>query len=418
MGAKLRRSAAFLCGALLVQGCATDGTLSQARNQFYSGQPQAALKTLEDENVSRRDRLLLHLDRGLIAHTSGQYRQSIDAFLKAAALIEELNYISISEQTSTLITNEWASTYKGEFSERLWVHSFQMMNFLLLDDPEGAAVEARQALKLFQNHPDSLDQDWFTRALLALSFEAVGQRDSAHIEYTRLFDDSGGSNGVARAAWQNAMLLGRTDDASRFAKAFPTNAAADAQYGEIIVFVASGSIEPKIPGDIVILPDSRISFPYYPEQYNSPVSINVFAHSSPVARDSVSTQLVDVSRAALGERGKSLAAKHVLRFAAKKEISRAVRAENSALGGLLTAVFFILEQADTRSWETLPAQLSLLRIPLPAGDHQLDLSVDAGLDSYSITLPRLSVSVNKRVFYALRLGAGAPVGRSADLPES
>jgi len=34
----------------------------------------------------------------------------------------------------------------------LWIHTFQMMNFLLLDQAESAAVEARQALKIYADH--------------------------------------------------------------------------------------------------------------------------------------------------------------------------------------------------------------------------------------------------------------------------
>ena len=53
--------------------------------------------------------------------------------------------------------------YSGEFSERLWVHTFQMINYLLLDQPEGAAIEARRAVALYEEHGNVLQNDLFTR---------------------------------------------------------------------------------------------------------------------------------------------------------------------------------------------------------------------------------------------------------------
>jgi len=159
----LRQCTVLFCTVLFLQGCATSSSISNARNQFYSGQTQAALDTLSSEDVSERDLLLAHLDKGLIAHTSGDYQLSVNAFLSAVALLEKVNYLSVREQTTTLVTNDRTATYKGEYSERLWIHTFQMMNFLMLNDPSAAAVEARQALKLLDKHNSSLNSDWYTR---------------------------------------------------------------------------------------------------------------------------------------------------------------------------------------------------------------------------------------------------------------
>jgi len=172
----------------------------QPLSSFFSGQPQAALTTLENESVANRNQLLVHLDRGIIAHTAGQYEQSIIALKAAKTLLDKLDFISVREQTASLISNDWVTAYKGEYSERLWIHTFQMMNFLLLNQPEGAAVEARQALQVLDKHGDHLNNDWYTRALIGMSFEAAGKIDSAHIEYKKLLSEAGRDIGLARRA--------------------------------------------------------------------------------------------------------------------------------------------------------------------------------------------------------------------------
>ena len=408
MGGSTFRAIALLISALIVQGCGTPGSLQTARDQFFSGQTDAALHTLSVKHVSRRNRLLLLLDRGLIAHTAGHYQQSIDAFLQAVELIDDLDFLSVSEQTTSLITSEWATSYKGEYSERLWVHTFQMMNFLLIGKPESAAVEARQALQIYKEHGASLKNDWFTRAMLAVSFESAGQYDSAHIEYRKLFEAIVDNTSIAPAAWNNARRIGRTDDAARFQQSLSTqpNPAA----GELLVFVESGVIAAKLPGDLIVSLDTRISFPFYRDySYGAPqiiATVDELVQSAEV----VDTTLVDIARSALAARGKTLAAKQILRIAAKREISRAVAHKNGDIvGSLVQTLLFVLEQADTRSWETLPAHLALVRIELEPGTHNIELAVRDGGQRSTIVLRNVQINSGQRVFRAARVGSGAPL---------
>jgi len=182
-----------LCFALIligfIQSCATSGAINIARDQFRQGSADDALATLSSASVSNRDRLLLYMDLGLIAQTSGDYQQSIEAFERAIALVDELDYVSIRDQTASTIINDRVSRYRGEFSEQLWLHTFQMLNYLLINDPIGAAVEARRATALIDEHPKIFKHDKFTRMLLATSFESAGQHDSAKVEYRKMAED-------------------------------------------------------------------------------------------------------------------------------------------------------------------------------------------------------------------------------------
>lgn len=414
MFASLRHSAALLCAAVLLQGCASSGSLYDARSQFYSGQPQAALNTLTNETVSKRNQLLAHLDHGLIAHTAGQYEDSIKAFKDARSLLNQINYIGIREQTASLVTNDWVTAYKGEYSERLWIHSFQMMNFLLLGKPEDAAVEARQALQVFDEHGGSLKHDWYTRTLMAMSFEAAGFADSAHIEYKKLLDDIGHNTGAARRAWQNARRLGRDQDAKTFKNLITTSASIGDKKGELIVFVQTGSIPRKVAGNLYLEPELFASFPVYPEyprQRN--VQISVLNSDGDVQADTVTTHMVDISRSALAARGKTVAVKQIARLAAKKELARAIRknadsAAESFIGGFITAAMYISEVADTRSWETLPAHVSVVQIPLNEGTHDLTLRVRNGSFEYEVPVSNVDITPNRITYRSLRAGSGAP----------
>lgn len=407
------RAALFVCVAVLLQSCASSGPLNNARNQFYSGQPQAALETLNSESVSKRNRLLVNLDQGLIAHTAGEYEQSIEAFKRATTLLNEMDFISVREQSASLITNDWVAAYKGEYNERLWIHTFQMMNFLLLGKAEGAAVEARQALKLYDEHGNDLKNDWYTRTLIAMSFEAAGKPDSAHIEYKKLLNDIGSDKGMARRAWQNAMRLGRGEDARQFKGLVRSNTNIGDK-GELVLFLQTGSIPPKIAGQIHV--DSLYaSFPVYPEIQRPDIYLNIEKDGLEQQADIINVQLVDVARSALAARAGRITAKQILRIAAKKNLAHAASKESELLGALLSVAFVASEVADTRSWETLPAHVSLVQIPLSEGKHTLNLQITEGSREYEIKLSNIDIRSRQNTYRSLRIGAGAP---TADLPDN
>jgi hypothetical protein len=79
----------------------------------------------------------------------------------------------------------------------------------------------------------------------------------------------------------------------------------------------------------------------------------------------------------------TMLARTLVRAIAKVALSsaaeKAVRKEDETAGeivGLLTNLGTLLtERADTRCWHLLPGQVHMLRLRLPAGTHQLELTV-------------------------------------------
>ena len=145
---------ALILSFFLLAGCAASN-LNKARGSFYAGQPQKAVEILSEKGASKRDKLLFLMEKGAILHRMGQYEESIAELLNASKLIAQQEVISLSRQTASLVTSEWVTEYKGEYCERLWVHTYLMMNYLLVNKYEDALVEAKQALKIFQRHPKS-----------------------------------------------------------------------------------------------------------------------------------------------------------------------------------------------------------------------------------------------------------------------
>jgi len=397
VNARIRNWAVIAC-LLFLQACASTSAIQTARVQYFSGQPDRALETLNEVEPDSKSRLLVQFDKGSIAFAAGQHRLSSQALLQASQLMEELDYVSVSEQSASLVTNDWSSTYRGEYSERLWVHALQMMNFLLLKEAESAAVEARQALKLLESYPSALKEDWFTRALIGMSFEAANKLDSAHIEYNKLHADAEYSDGIAHLAWNNAKRLGRRSAVKKFAK--------DRQFesfdSAIVLFVDAGRIPSKLMGNILLDNDLHVAFPIYPAYPETAKKIDVTLNGEAISHTPITTNLISVARASLAERGKSLALKGALRAGVKNAIAKEARQEDSLLGALVTAALYITEIPDLRSWETLPAQLSMVVIPVEPGTHSLSIAVGSGsYTSREATLTDIEVKRGQRVFRTL-----------------
>ena len=178
----LGNSIRLFCALVFFLGCAA-GPLGNARDKFYSGQPDEAADILrEAEDIPERDRLLFFMEKGLVLHRLGRYQESSMALLQGSDLMNQQEVISISQQTGSLVTSELITEYKGEYNERLWVHTYLMMNYLLLYKYEQALVEANQALKLLLKYHEPLDGDYFTRALIALCYENLLELNDAYID--------------------------------------------------------------------------------------------------------------------------------------------------------------------------------------------------------------------------------------------
>ena len=385
---------------ICLSGCA--GQLEKARKSFYNDQPEQALEILQEgDSLGNRNRLLSLMEQGVILHQLGRYQESTKVLLDAAAMVRKLEMISASEQLGSLVTSEWLTQYRGEYSERLWIHSYLMMNFLLLGQSDGALVEAKQALEILGKYPDALKGDYFTRGLIALCFSQSREDNDAFLVYRKLADDLPTAEPVAADLVQIASRLGMIDEVEHYRSALPkTLPSGDA---ELVLFIAAGRIPQKRPGNVVLPPSIRFSFPYYPQtpslQLSDPAILPSYAALPPLTAD-----FAALVRQSLQDRKVRIIAKETARVAAKEALSQAAgRRGGDDAEALLRLTLFLLEEPDTRSWSTLPASMMLLRIPLPAGSHRLQLQVSTcGHGRKQIKLPEFQMHAGQRVFYSLR----------------
>ncbi|MBC2715967.1 MAG: hypothetical protein HF978_11720 [Desulfobacteraceae bacterium] len=391
--------------SIVISGCSAK--LNKARNAFYNGQIDEASGALSSrDDVATRDQLLFYMEKGLILHHAGDYQGSIDLLLNATALMQEQEVISAGQQTASMVTSEWLTDYKGEYAERLLVHTYLMMNFLILGDHESALVEAKQALVVYDTYPEACSADYFTRALIAHCYESLNEINGAYIEYKKLAELMPDPVPVARKLCVLGNRLGFYDEVEYYQQFLPEpelNGNVDSGAGELIVFVSQGKSPVKIPHNIVLPPSIRFSFSTYENRsgYITPPAVGPVSGAG--SSDIVTSDIGEVLKASLNERLVQVIAKETARVVVKEAIAHNIDDDN--VETLVRIAFFLMEVPDTRCWETLPAYLTMIRVPLLPGENQIHVN---GMD-INAALPQIDANPGNGPFYhysSIRNGTG------------
>ncbi|MGI9180335.1 MAG: hypothetical protein ACR2H9_07545 [Longimicrobiaceae bacterium] len=129
-----------------------------------------------------------------------------------------------------------------------------------------------------------------------------------------------------------------------------------------------------------------------------------------------------------------MVARGLVKYVVANEAEKKAEKKGGEVLGFLTGIFAnaaanALEQADTRSWSLLPDQISMARLRLPPGEHEVRIDVlgAGGMVVRTLDLGRVTVRSGERVFRSGRVWGSEVgdrerltrllVGLQADAPE-
>lgn len=132
----------FLCS------CATNHSyISKIESQVMQSDYETALSMIdekENELYSSKDSVLLSLDRGMLSHYSGNFKQSNEALSSAENLMFEYFSKSISQSIQSFIINDTVIDYAGDPYEDIYTNIFMALNYIALGEIDEAMVEIRR----------------------------------------------------------------------------------------------------------------------------------------------------------------------------------------------------------------------------------------------------------------------------------
>jgi hypothetical protein len=421
---KLRVVAGVLAATAL-QGCAS-ARMSDTESDrlFRSGRYEEAAahlkKGLADQGEGSHDELLYLLDIGLSLHSAGKFEESNQAFLKADKLAEIKDYTSLAKEASTLLVSENTKDYKGEDFEKVMINTYLSMNYAIMGDYENALVEARRVnhklLLMVSEGERKYKQNAFARYLSAILYEAEGNPNDAYIDYKETYKLEPGYPGLGRDLWRTARVLGISEDAEKWDEEFKLTEADHATArellpssgrGEIIVIYENGLSPMKKPSPAFY--SIPAFFPRFNPVHSAKVDVVALpapgVTAGPIAQYEASTGMLENIESTavenLNEKYAGIIAKKVAGVVAKEVAADQIgRHTDPWVGAVAKLFFYVSDQADTRSWNLLPHDLQIARIPVNPGSYTVQVTpVGSGQRLPDKTI---QVGAGRKAFVAFR----------------
>jgi hypothetical protein len=136
----------FLLLGCVFLSCAT-GSFARIDGAVDSGNYSRGITILEDGKKSfypNRDLVLYYLDKGMLSHYAGLYKDSSQLLEGGERAIEEAFTKSVTAEISTYLLNDNTREYAGEDYEDIYINVFNSLNYYYQGDNEGALVEIRR----------------------------------------------------------------------------------------------------------------------------------------------------------------------------------------------------------------------------------------------------------------------------------
>ncbi len=394
---------------LLLTSCAShnytanDGHQLMARRQYG----EAAQVFLREATKSRSNELLYLLDASIAFFAERRYQDAIDTLLKAEKMAEIKDYTSLSEEGASLLTNDSVKSYKGEDFEKVLINVYLALSFGALGKLESAQVEARKInlilYRMIHDGKRNYEESPFARYLSALIWEAAGEWNSAYVDYQYVQKLNPDYPGIGADLIYTAHQLKFQEDEARWRTRYSAvnPRPRRRERAEIIIFFERGQGPIKVPRD-----GAHSTLPRFVARSTSEVGARVKINNRDWGPMRSALNIEEASIRYLEDRISKLIARKFLGAAVKGAVAAGVGAKSDSadMGFLLFQVLMAADQADLRSWRSLPAEIQMLRIPVDAGRHfvVVDVLGPSGNPLRQIEIGEVVVNENQKVFLTAR----------------
>lgn len=454
-----------LAVVLLLSGCASTSTFNAYTSQINpliqnikKNKPLDLNKEFASK-VNSADKILYLMERGRLAQIQEDFdtsKQNFELTMQAIKENDEKAVISASgaaAQTSSIVVNDNAIPYKGDGYERVMLYHFQALNYLAKNDLEGAGVEVRrgnaeqnyalarhdkeimQAKETARSQNVSTEiplvvtqayaemdkaigsikssfQNAYTFYLSGIIYEILNQPNDAYIDYKKAIEIFPNNTYLQRDVVHLAKKLSMGHDLDIFKHLYPRafeTPPVPKKSGEVVIlfdddFVAQKQqIKIPLPVSTQTVNFIAIAFPIYNIQPFNPSPLvlsegkNVLGGTEPICNINA------LALKSLKERIPGIVVRQLIRAAAKAATAKLAEEKGGKIGSFIASLYNVIsENADLRSWATLPADAQIMRINLPAGEHEFLLShKDSGAKSNI----KVNVKENaKTILYIVRAG--------------
>ncbi len=414
-----------------------DKEMKISEEMFYKGQYlEAARLLLPNVNKGGKDELVFLMECGLMLHTGGDYETSNKLMLKAGKLAQIIP-ISVTQQAASFLTNDTNSNYRGEDFEKVLIHVYAGINFIMLEKFDEARVEFtgvnNELAKIKTEEGEArYKQNLMAKYLTAIAFEIVGDKnndtrdlDFAYVEYKQVYALNPELAMVKDDLLRLSKRLGYDDDYQDWRGKFGKSYKEDENQGELVTIFQAGRSPIKksrgpllkdpqmgpyirltlsttnlaagltIAAVLVTLNNAENPIPTFEKRSNKVDKVKIEAGGKTIT----TTMLEDIEKTAVKNLEddydmlhKRVAASVVTKAVASltaglvaKKVAESFK-QTKGFAGLIGlaagagtgAALFSQMKPDLRCWHTLPANFQLGRMRLKPGNYKLNFVLMGG----------------------------------------
>jgi hypothetical protein len=395
---------ALLC-VFVIAGCATySSSFGVIEKDLAAQQYDAALQDIEKQATVKKDRVLYLLNKGMVMRMKHDFVASNEALEAAKTEMERLYAASVHENALSFIVNDATVSYAGDDYEQVLVHLYMALNYLELQQPDDARVEALQVDQKLREISEKIPASKFTedalsRYLTGLIYDERGEWSDAMIAYRKAYEaykKYQANFGMPMPSMLGYDLMrlakreGLNDEVVQYRKEFGINPKQEPIYptdgGEVVFILSNGLAPIKREKSITVLDPAsgvmvRIALPHYESRSNDVAMARISAGGKVINTETMEN-IDAIARKSLDARMAAITARSIARAVVKTSAVRASSGDRNndstanLIGGLITQVTAIVtERADTRSWLTLPANVQLARLSLPVGSYTITIEL-------------------------------------------
>jgi hypothetical protein len=334
-----------------------------------------------------------------------------------------------------MLLNDNVLPYEGEDFEKVLVNVFLALNYAQKGEPDDALVEARKVDEKLREYArqyegkNKYQEDAFIRYVTGVLYESRGEVNDAFIAYRKAFATyrvytkeygTPAPSFLLDDLVRTATLMSFDDEAASYrAMGGRAYTSGGVPSGSVIVLVYSGrgpvkqEVRPKvsIPDEKAVIHTFQVALPKFVARHQAGRRYSVDVRQGEgvtpmMATTEIAEDVTAIAARTLEDRlsliylksgGRALL-KFLAAEKAKSELSKnsddKVRNFLGSLAVDLTVA--VTEQADVRTWRTLPAEFQIARLNIAPGDYTVRVSSSDG--KYILPGEPVNVRAGKSTF--------------------
>ena len=381
-------------------GCATHAQrLVPVRQAMYRGDLARAERLLDQQGQwwRRGDRDIRLLDSAIVHLADGRPAEAEQALRVVRDRFDHLEQASLADASLAMLTDDQNRAYAGEDYERVLIRAFLALANLMQDGADAEAyclqmVDKQAQIIQAAAEPDGTNPKAGYQQVALAPYLRAALREQTHRDYDEVAqyremvvswspDFPSGPEDLARARYGRHSqpghgvvyvfgLVGRG----------PYKEAVEEVPSTAALFIANAAL--TVTGHRTLPPIvAPVKVPRVVTAPNIVAGLGVSVNGSPSGITSTITDIGQMAVAQYEAEFPQVVARAVVRRAMKEAAVYAAKRSVGARNGsweaaaieLAGLVWQFSENADTRCWGLLPDRIQVLRVELPAGEHQIGL---------------------------------------------